>query len=81
MAPWPELLAKQLESYRADRFEWRQVAMHMVFPYLPERLPQFRRQQSEPLPNHDKMPICLKFSIWNLYCDFAISDFIIVRFL
>lgn len=37
MAPWPELLAKQIDCYAEDGLDWRQVAREWVFPYLEER--------------------------------------------
>ncbi|MHB8105476.1 MAG: hypothetical protein ACYDG5_08070, partial [Dehalococcoidales bacterium] len=42
MAPWPELLAKQIDNYQADNLDWRQFAREKVFPYLAERLPAMR---------------------------------------
>lgn len=45
MAPWSELLRKQIEDYSDQRLDWRQIAHEIVFPYLSERLPQM--QQAE----------------------------------
>ena len=39
LAPWPELLNKQLDSYAADKLDWRQIAREKVFPYLTKRMP------------------------------------------
>jgi hypothetical protein len=39
MAPWPELLNKQLDDYAALGEDWRAVAAEHVFPYLDQRLP------------------------------------------
>jgi hypothetical protein len=35
---WPELFAKQVDDYRAEGLDWKQVARHRVFPFLGERL-------------------------------------------
>lgn len=42
MAPWPELLSKQIESYAADGVDWRRVARRRVFPHLGPRLARMR---------------------------------------
>lgn len=47
MAPWPELLAKQKESYSNDGFDWRRIARKMVFPFLQERLERMRALRGE----------------------------------
>lgn len=39
LAPWPELLAQQVEDYDRQGEDWRQIARERVFPYLPGRLP------------------------------------------
>jgi hypothetical protein len=39
MAPWPELLNKQLNDYASQGEEWRIYATEHVFPYLDQRLP------------------------------------------
>ncbi|MCL7453771.1 MAG: hypothetical protein M8467_12070 [Anaerolineae bacterium] len=39
MAPWPELLAMQVEDYASQDLDWRRIAREKVFPYLSERLP------------------------------------------
>ena len=39
MSHYPELLQKQLNSYKEDGDDWRQVAMEHVFPYLEQRYP------------------------------------------
>jgi hypothetical protein len=43
MAGCPELLAKQLECYRSEGYDWREIARDRVFPHLAERLPEMRR--------------------------------------
>jgi len=35
---WPELFDKQVDDYRAEGLDWRQVARERVFPLLGERL-------------------------------------------
>jgi hypothetical protein len=42
LAPWPELLAKQIDSYTQDKLDGRQIAREKVFPYLTKHLPAFR---------------------------------------
>jgi hypothetical protein len=42
LAPWPELLAKQVENYKEDKLDWRQIAREKVFPYLAKRLPDMQ---------------------------------------
>jgi len=42
MPQWPELFNKQLECYRKENVDWRQVAREKVFPYLDDRLPAMR---------------------------------------
>ncbi len=42
MAPWPELLSKQKESYAAEGVDWKRVARLRVFPFLGNRLPRMR---------------------------------------
>ena len=32
MAPWPELLRKQIEDYSGQHLDWQQVAREKVFP-------------------------------------------------
>ena len=39
MAPWPELLHKQLDDYAAQDEDWRAIAAGHVFPSLDQRLP------------------------------------------
>jgi hypothetical protein len=39
LAPWPELLAKQVDDYASQGLDWRQIAREKVFPYLNQRLP------------------------------------------
>jgi len=46
MAPWPELLAKQIDDYAAQGVDWRQIAREKVFPYLPERLAAMQEAHS-----------------------------------
>lgn len=38
MSRWPELLTDQIEDYRSQGLDWRQIAVEKVFPHLPERL-------------------------------------------
>ena len=38
LAPWPDLLAMQVDDYAAQGADWRQVARERVFPYLAGRL-------------------------------------------
>ncbi len=45
MAPWSELLRKQIEDYSSQHLDWRQVAREKVFPYLAQRLPQMQQAQ------------------------------------
>ena len=40
MAPWPELLKKQLDDYAALGEDWRDLASKHIFPYLDQRLPE-----------------------------------------
>lgn len=40
MAPWPELLKKQLDDYAELGEDWRHFAAEHVFPYLDQRLPE-----------------------------------------
>jgi hypothetical protein len=42
LAPWPELLVKQLDSYATDKLDWRKIAREKVFPYLTKRLPAIK---------------------------------------
>jgi hypothetical protein len=42
MAPWPELLTKQIDNYEADKLDWRQIAREKVFPYFSKRIPAMR---------------------------------------
>ena len=42
MIQWPELLAKQLDSYISENMDWRQVACEYVFPFLNDRLPAMK---------------------------------------
>jgi hypothetical protein len=46
MADWPELLAKQQEDYTDLGFDWRQVALERVFPFLDQRLPAMTEAHS-----------------------------------
>lgn len=43
MAPWPELLAKQKESYSKIGMDWRKVARTRVFPQFEDHLERMRR--------------------------------------
>jgi hypothetical protein len=43
LAPWPELLEKQQQSYAAEGVDWRRVARFRVFPHLPERYERMRQ--------------------------------------
>jgi hypothetical protein len=43
MAPWPELLKKQVDNYAEDKLDWHQIAREEVFPFLGERLPVMRQ--------------------------------------
>ena len=38
MSRWPELLEKQIDSYKEQGCDWRDVARERVFPYLEQRL-------------------------------------------
>ncbi len=52
MAPWPELLRKQLEDYASQGEDWRLIAGEHIFPYLGQRLPAMA-------VIHDRLPgIC-----------------------
>ncbi len=42
LAPWPELLEKQLADYAAENLDWRQIAAERVFPNMAKRLPAMR---------------------------------------
>jgi hypothetical protein len=42
MAPWPELLQKQLDDYAGQGESWQAVAQEHVFPFLAERLPAMK---------------------------------------
>ncbi|MCJ7655240.1 MAG: hypothetical protein MUO97_08105 [Dehalococcoidia bacterium] len=42
LAPWPELLTKQLDNYSADKLDWYQIAREKVFPYLTKRMSAMR---------------------------------------
>lgn len=39
LAVWPELLALQIDDYREQDIDWREIARQKIFPILPERLP------------------------------------------
>jgi hypothetical protein len=39
LAPWPELLRKQLDNYAEEGSDWQEIAREHVFPYLAQRLP------------------------------------------
>lgn len=39
LAPWSELLALQIEDYRTQNLNWRQIAEDRIFPHINERLP------------------------------------------
>jgi hypothetical protein len=39
LAPWPELLEKQIDAYAQEGYDWRQVATERVVPFWAERLP------------------------------------------
>jgi hypothetical protein len=43
LVPWPDLLAKQIDSYFRDGVDWRSVARRRVFPALESRLPAMQR--------------------------------------
>ncbi|MBN1877389.1 MAG: hypothetical protein JXA33_24415 [Anaerolineae bacterium] len=43
MAPWPELLTKQQDSYASEGEDWRHIAKERVFPFLAGRLPEIER--------------------------------------
>ncbi|MBN2006868.1 MAG: hypothetical protein JXA21_26175 [Anaerolineae bacterium] len=50
LAPWPELLDKQVADYAESDLDWRQVAAERVFPNMAKRLPamcEARRNLSE----------------------------------
>jgi hypothetical protein len=38
MAQWPELFRKQIDDYKSDGFEWREIAREQVFPELGRRM-------------------------------------------
>jgi len=38
MAPYPELLAKQIDDYTSQDLDWRQIAREKVFPFIESRL-------------------------------------------
>lgn len=42
LAPWPDLLAKQIEDYGAQNIDWRAIAREKIFPELHGRLPAMR---------------------------------------
>ncbi len=71
MAPWPELLNKQLDDYTSLEEDWRLVAGQHVFPYLDQRLPAMKTI-------HRQLPdICASFydraqETVNLDCDLVI---------
>ena len=46
MAPWPELLQKQLDDYASACEDWRCIARKRVFPFLGNRLPAMRSAHS-----------------------------------
>ena len=39
LSPWPGLLAMQVDDYREQDIDWRDVAREKIFPHLSERLP------------------------------------------
>jgi hypothetical protein len=43
MSSWPELLAKQIDNYEADKLDWRQIARKRVFPHLAARMLPLRK--------------------------------------
>lgn len=38
LAPWPELLEKQLRDYDTNAADWRTIAKERIFPHIPQRL-------------------------------------------
>lgn len=42
LSPWPELLGMQIDDYRQQGVDWREVAREKVFPNIPDRLPAMR---------------------------------------
>ena len=67
MAPWPELLAKQIDTYTGEGEDWRQIARERVFPYLAERLPLMREARDNLLrfivPIHSRTREVLAFDV------------------
>jgi len=47
MAPWSELLNKQLDDYAELEVDWRIIAAEHVFPYLDQRLPAMKSIHSQ----------------------------------
>jgi hypothetical protein len=39
LAPWPTLLALQIEDYQKQAIDWRAIARERVFPHLAKHLP------------------------------------------
>ena len=38
LAPWPDLLAMQVDDYHAQDIDWQEIACERIFPHLEERL-------------------------------------------
>lgn len=39
LSPWPDLLAMQVDDYREQGIDWREIAREKIFPNFQERLP------------------------------------------
>lgn len=39
LSPWRELLELQIEDYRSQQIDWREIARKKIFPFLEEQLP------------------------------------------
>lgn len=51
MAPWPELLQKQVDDYAEESQGWRSIAGQHVFPDLERRLPNMAAARQQLLAN------------------------------
>jgi hypothetical protein len=65
MSQWPELLEKQVDDYKSEEEDWRQIARDKVFPFLGQRLPAMETAHQNLLrfcaPLHDSAQRVLEF--------------------
>jgi len=65
LSTWPELLEKQVDDYRTQNLDWRDIAREKIFPFLPQRLDAMRAAHANLLslcePTFTKARQILKF--------------------